>query len=88
MRPWAVGRSNWMFVGNPNGGKTGAILMSLLMSAKAAGIDPRQYFRDVLIRVGKHADVRDLTPLGWKQRFEPELKAERQRFLDHLLGRG
>jgi len=87
LRPFAVGRKNWLFFGNHNGGRTAAILMSPLMSAKAAGIDPWQYFRDVLVRVGKHSEPADLTPLGWKARFEPELKAERQRFLDRLLGR-
>ncbi len=87
LRPLAVGRKNWLFFGNDHGGRTAAILMSLLMTAKAAGLEPREYFRDVLIRIGKGAEVGDLTPHGWKRSFAPIVTAERKRLLDRLLGR-
>jgi len=85
LRPFAVGRKNWLFFQRAGGGRTASILMSLLMTAKAAGIDPRQYFRDVLLRISTCSDVRTLTPHGWKERWEPEVKARRQEILDTLL---
>jgi transposase len=87
LRPFAVGRKNWLFFGNAEGGRTAATLMSLLMTAKAVGLDPQEYFRDVLIRIGKHADVAELTPHEWKKRFAPTVAAERARLLDRFLGR-
>lgn len=85
LRPFAVGRKNWLFFQRASGGRTASVLMSLLMTAKAAGVDPRQYFRDVLLRISTCSDVRTLTPHGWKERWEPEVKAHRQEILDTLL---
>lgn len=50
--------------------------MSLLTTAKAAGNEPRAYFRDVLLRIATCSDVKgkSLTPHGWKERWEPEVK--------------
>lgn len=44
IRPFAVGRKNWMFAGSPAGAKAGAILYSLIATCRANGIDPWQYF--------------------------------------------
>jgi hypothetical protein len=85
LRPIAVGRKNWLFFQRVGGGKTASIIMSILMTAKAAGIEPREYFRDVLLRISTCSDVRSLTPHGWKERWEPEVKAHRQEILDALL---
>jgi transposase len=87
LRPFAVGRKNWLFFQREGGGHTAAVLMSLLMTAKAAGVNPRDYFRDVLLRISTCSDVASLTPHGWKTRWEPEVTAERQRVLDTLLAR-
>jgi transposase len=85
LRPFAVGRKNWLFFQRATGGKTASILMSLLMTAKAAGVDPRTYFRDVLLRISTCSDVRTLTPHGWKERWEGEVTADRQRVLQTLI---
>jgi hypothetical protein len=86
LRPFAVGRKNWLFYQRNTGGKSAAILMSLLMTAKAIEIDPRQYFRDVLLRIATCSDVKSLTPHGWKERWEPEVKATRDEVLQKLIG--
>lgn len=85
LRPFAIGRKNWLFFQRAGGGRTASIIMSILMTAKAAGIEPREYFRDVLLRISTCSDVRSLTPHGWKERWEPEVKARRQEILDLLL---
>jgi hypothetical protein len=85
LRPFAVGRKNWLFFQRASGGKTASVLMSLLTTAKAAGVDPRTYFRDVLLRISTCSDVRSLTPHGRKERWEPEVTADHDRVLQTLL---
>ena len=87
LRPFAVGRKNWLFFQRAGGGKTASILMSLLMTAKAAGVHPRDYFRDVLLRISTCSDVASLTPHGWKARWEPEVADQRKRVLRTLLAK-
>jgi hypothetical protein len=40
MRPVAIGRKDWMFVGNKTAGSRAAILMSLIASCKTNPVDP------------------------------------------------
>jgi transposase len=84
LRPFAVGRKNWLFFQTEGGGKTGAILASLLHTAKAVGVEPRAYFRDVLLRVGSETDVTKLTPHGWKQHFAADVAEHHEDILCRL----
>jgi len=56
LRPIAVGRNNWLFVGSQTGGETAAILFSLTSSCRRNGIDPFAYLRDVF---GRLPDLRN-----------------------------
>jgi transposase len=51
IRPFAVGRKNWLFSGSPNGAKAGAVLYSLIETCKANGIEPYAYFCAMLHRI-------------------------------------
>lgn len=73
LRPFAVGRKNWLFFQTPQGGATAATLMSLVRTAKEIGLDPKIYLRDVLLRTGHETDVAKLTPHGWKKHFADEV---------------
>jgi transposase len=53
LRPVAVGRKNWMFFQAEGGGETATVLLSLVMTAKAIGLNPQTYLRDVLLRIGE-----------------------------------
>ena len=46
LRQVAVGRKNWMFFLTEGGGESAAVLLSLVMTAKAIGLDPQNYLRD------------------------------------------
>ena len=48
VKPCAMGRKAWLFLGSENGGATAAILYSLTASAKANRAHPFFYVRDVL----------------------------------------
>jgi transposase len=45
IRPFVVGRKNWLFSGNPKGARASATLYSLIESAKANGLEPYRYLR-------------------------------------------
>jgi hypothetical protein len=51
IRPWALGRSNWLFAGSLRSGQRGAALMTLIQSARLNGHDPYIYLKDVLTRL-------------------------------------
>ena len=86
LRPFAIGRKNWLFFQREGGGRTASVLMSLLMTAKAAGVHPGDYFKDVLLRISTCTDARLLTPHGWKAHFAAEVTARRHEILQKLLG--
>lgn len=50
IRPFAVGRRNWLFMGNARGAWSASIIYSLVVTAKANGLDPWQYLLDVLTK--------------------------------------
>jgi hypothetical protein len=67
LRGVAVGRKNWLHWGSDAGGKTAAVLTSLVASCKRVGIDPWLYLWDVLARVPTHPVDRlaELLPDTW-----------------------
>ena len=67
MKTIATGRKNWLFTGSEAGGKTMAILFSVVSSCQRHGHDPFVYLRDVLERLPDHTRDRlaDLLPDRW-----------------------
>ncbi len=51
VRGIALGRKNWLFLGNDRGGRAAAVHFSLLASCKRHGHDPWAYYRDILTRL-------------------------------------
>ncbi len=51
IRPFAIGRKNWLFVGNEVSANKAALLYSLIQSCKINRINPRQYLIAVLDKV-------------------------------------
>jgi len=45
IRPFVLGRKNWLFSGSPRGAKASADLYSLIETAKANGLEPYRYLR-------------------------------------------
>ena len=67
LRGVAVGRKNWMFFGSDHGGRTAAVLNSLIATCKRLHIDPLAYLRDVFARISAHPRHRleKLLPDQW-----------------------
>jgi transposase len=68
IRPVSIGRKNWLFVGSDAGGETLADAMTLIETAKLAGVNPEAWLADVLARLHDHPVNRldDLLPWNWK----------------------
>jgi transposase len=67
IRPWALGRSNWLFAGSLRSGKRAAAIMSLIQSARMNGHDPYAYLKDVLMRLPtqRASEIGQLLPHQW-----------------------
>ena len=71
LRLIAIGRKNWQFYGSANGGRTGAVLHSLLASAHRHGLNEYEYFLDVLNVLSdlpSQAAMVDLLPDRWEKK--------------------
>lgn len=67
-RPVAIGRKNWLFVGNEDGGEAAAILFSLIQTCRGLSVNPREYLEDVMRRLMSHNSqkLHELLPDEWK----------------------
>lgn len=68
IRPLALGRRNWLFVGSQAAGERAASIMSLIESAKLNGHDPWAYLKDVFERLPtlKNSELATLLPHNWR----------------------
>lgn len=73
VRPLAVGRKNWMFVGSHRGGRATAILLSLIQTCRGLGVNPREYLEDIMRRIMGHPanKLRELLPDQWAINRKP-----------------
>ncbi len=66
MKPVAIGRKNWLFVGSAQAGRRAAVLLSLIVSCKENRVEPWAYLRDLFAELPKLPDQpqpADLDPL-------------------------
>jgi transposase len=68
IRPSAVGKKNWLFIGHPEAGWRSAVIYSMVVSCQRRGIDTWNYLRDVLTRLPdmKQAELPSILPANWK----------------------
>ena len=66
IRPFVVGRKNWLFSGSPRGAAASATLFSIIETAKANGQEPYWYLRKLfegLPAARTEAELLSLAPL-------------------------
>jgi transposase len=68
IRPLAMTRKNFIFLGSDTGGDRAAAMFSILETCKLNNINPEAYLRDVLARIADHPikRINDLLPWRWK----------------------
>jgi hypothetical protein len=67
IRPTAIGKKNWLFIGDANTGQRSAIIYSIIVSCRKRGIDLRTCLRDVLARPPHltNRQIKDVMPEAW-----------------------
>jgi transposase len=70
VRPSAVGKRRWLFVGHPDAGWRSAVIYTIIQSCRRYGINPQEYLTDVLSRLPAMttSQVPELLPAHWKPR--------------------
>ena len=76
IRPWALGRKNWLFAGSLRSGKRAAAIMSLIQSARLNRHDPYTYLKDILTRLPtqRASEIDQLLPHRWSSSLPRALK--------------
>lgn len=78
LRRVAIGRKNWLFAGSDAGGRSAAIIYSLIASCARLKIDPYEYLRDVLTRLpARVSSAADLTPQAWQAARAAQASSEK-----------
>ena len=64
IRPFVLGRKNWLFSGTPEGARASALLYSLIETAKANKLEPYSYLRFLFEKLPTTAaeEIRNLLP--------------------------
>jgi hypothetical protein len=78
IRPTALGKKNWLFIGEAEAGDRSAIIYTIIECCRRRGIDPFSYLRDVFTRLPNMTNwqVKEITPQAWdKARKASERKA-------------
>lgn len=70
VRPSAVGKRRWLFIGHPDAGWRSAVIYSIIQSCRRYGVNPQEYLTDVLSRLPSmtNSQVSELLPANWKSR--------------------
>jgi transposase len=63
IRPFVIGRKNWLFSDTPKGAQASALIYSLIETAKANGQEPYAWLRQVLERLPQATTVEALEAL-------------------------
>jgi len=79
IRPTAIGKKNWLFIGEAEAGQRSAILFTIIEACRSRGIDPQTYLREVLTRLPTltNRQIKDVTPEAWAKtrRIDGQQKA-------------
>jgi transposase len=67
IRPSALGKKNWLFVGHPEAGERSAVIYTLLGSCRRHGINPFEYLKDLFTHLpaAKITHIKEFTPAAW-----------------------
>jgi len=67
IRPSALGKRNWLFIGHPEAGERSAVIYTLLGSCRRQGINPFDYLKDLFTRLpaAKITEIKRFTPSEW-----------------------
>ena len=65
IRPLALGRKNWLFVGVDSAGERAATAYTIIQTARLNGVEPYLYLRTVIAKIADHPMKRIDELLPW-----------------------
>jgi hypothetical protein len=69
IRPLTLGRKNWLFAGSDRGGRSAAVIFTLIQTAKLNGLNVEAYLRHVISVIPDHPIKRIDELLPWNVRL-------------------
>jgi transposase len=73
IRPTAIGKKNWLFIGDAEAGQRSAIIYTVIESCRRRGLDPYAYLREVLTRLPNMTNhqIPEVVPAVWGKPQRP-----------------
>jgi len=73
IRPTAIGKKNWLFIGDADAGQRSAIIYTVIENCRRRGLDPFAYLREVLTRLPNMTNwqIPEITPQAWAKVQRP-----------------
>jgi len=67
IRPSALGKKNFLFIGHPEAGERSAVIYILRGSCRRHGLNPFEYLKDLFTRLpaAKITQIKEFTPAAW-----------------------
>ena len=77
LRGVACGRKAWLFAGSDRGADRAAVMLTLIMTARLNGVDPKAWLADILARVANLpvSRLHELLPWEWKAQRDAVIAA-------------
>jgi transposase len=78
IRPTALGKKNFLFIGHPDAGWYSAVIYSILGSCRRHGINPHEYLSDILSRLpsATNQQIEGFTPAQWAKAKKSRTRRE------------
>ena len=67
IKPFVIGRKNWLFASSPSGAKSSAIIYSIIEAAKENGLNPYKYLNFCFEQIQKHNNTEIQNLLPWSE---------------------
>jgi transposase len=73
IRPTAIGKKNWLFIGDAGAGQRSAIIYTIIESCRRRGLDPYAYLRATLTRLPNltNRQIPEVVPAVWSKTQRP-----------------
>jgi|GEM_PF-2029102 hypothetical protein len=73
IRPTALGKKNWLFIGDADAGQRSAIIYTVIENCRRRKLDPFAYLRNVLTRLPNMTNhqIPEVTPQAWAKAQPP-----------------
>ena len=73
MKPFVIGRKNWLFANTPRGAKASAIIYSVIETAKENGLNPFKYLTYLFEQLPQLPDLKNPETLDSLLPWSPSL---------------